>query len=115
MSRYLPDGRKAYNPNRTEADIHQEWRDFETMLRAWGADDIAVHMQSRELWRREEADGERWSEWQQRVWYPRQRALAAQRPSYELTVDEWRYLADTFTDANHPLAQSIQRKASHQR
>ena len=106
---YLPDGRKAYNPSRTDRDIWDEWAAFETQLRNEGVTDtLTLHMQSRERWRQEEEKGERWSEWQKRVWYPQMQA----KPSTTLTPEEWAYLAETLDGANHPLAISIQHKAS---
>jgi hypothetical protein len=111
---YLPDGRKAYNPSRTERDIHDEWAAFEQQLRDAGeTDPMAIYLKARELWRQEEQAGERWGEWQQRVWHPRNAAAAAARPNYKLTLEEWAYLAEHFEGANHPLAISIQGKATH--
>lgn len=110
---FLPDGRKAYNPRRTERDVYDEWRAHEERERAADpeAPDYAIHLRAREAWRKEEANSERWSEWQKRVWLPTCRAASEAKPDTTLTRDEWAYLAELLNGANHPLAASIQRKA----
>lgn len=110
---YHPDGRKVYDPQRTEMDIHDEWEAFEEQLRADGETcPLTIHMRSREMWRQEEERKERWSEWQQRVWYPRMRALAEAKPrKVEFTKEELERLVEHFAGANDPVAQSILAKA----
>lgn len=109
---FLPDGRKAYDPQRTYQNIHEEWDAFEAEVLAENPDCRFPGIEARERWRKQEETAERWSEWQQRVWFPRMRAEAAARPSNELTVEEWAYLAEFLAGANHPLAKSIGEKAS---
>ena len=109
---YLPDGRKAYDPQRTMIDIHDEWEAFEQKVRDEGETSfLAIRLRSRELWRQEEERKETWRDWQVRVWKPRMAALAASKPDLELTPEEWAYLAESLEGANHPLAQSIHKKA----
>jgi hypothetical protein len=112
---FLPDGRKAYNPNRTERDIAEEWQALEDKLKADGVTDpIALHMQSRELWRQEEAHAEPWRDWQQRVWFPACRAASNAEPerSLDFTKEELERLAEHFANANDPVAIAIHSKAS---
>lgn len=115
---YLPDGRKAYNPQRTERDIQDEKDAFAQQLRDEGwTDEIKIYFKAIDMWMTEERENsERWSQWQQRVFYPRMRRLQAEREAekeeIELTAEEWEYLNEVFENANHPVAQSIHRKAS---
>lgn len=110
---YHPDGRKVYNPQRTERDIHDEWDALEARVRLEDPSQPYPSMRARELWRQEEERAERWSEWQDRVWHPRMRALASVRPDRSLafTVEEVERLIEHFAGANDPVAQSILAKA----
>lgn len=112
VTTFLPDGRRAYNPSRTERDINDEKEAFrQQLIDAGETDRFVLAMQPSEMWRQQQEEGERWSEWQQRVWFPRMAALQAERPDTELTAEEWEYLAELLAGANHPLGASIAAKA----
>lgn len=110
---FHPDGRKVYNPNRTGLDIYDEWDALTELVKAEDPDCPYPEMRAKELWRQQEEKGERWKEWQQRVWHPRMAARAAERPSPEpgLTRAEAGLLVEHFTGANDPVAQGLLRKA----
>lgn len=122
--RYQPtfhaDGRKVYDPQRTERDVYDEWDAITDRLIAEGdtRDRAFVEMRAKELWRQQEEKAERWSEWQTRVWHPRMRALAqarfdaneSERP-VELNKEELERLIEHFAGANDPVAQSILAKS----
>ena len=117
---FHPDGRKVYDPQRTELDIHDEWDTITDRLIAEGdtRDRAYVEMAAREIWRQQEATAERWSEWQQRVWFPRCRAESQVRfdaneseRQVGFTKEELERLVEHFGGANDPVAQAILEKA----
>lgn len=112
-------GRKLYDPQRTERDIHDEWDALTEKVRAEDPDCPYPEMRAKELWRQQEATAERWSEWQQRVWFPRCRAESQARfeagetgRHVEFTKSELEHLVEHFAGANDPVAQSIFTKAA---
>lgn len=115
---YLEDGRKAYDPHRTQLDIYDEWGALEEWVRTNEPDRPFPCLRARELWRQEEEAKQPYSEWQENVWYPRMRALAqaafdrgdSQR-DVSFTKDELERLVEHFFGANDPVAQEIHRKA----
>jgi 2,4-dienoyl-CoA reductase-like NADH-dependent reductase (Old Yellow Enzyme family) len=117
---YHPDGRKVYNPSRTMLDIYDEWDAITDRLIAEGdpRDPAFVEMRAKEIWRQEEENGERWKEWQVRVWHPR--CAAASKAAFDanereralnLNKEEIERLIEHFAGANDPVAQSILAKA----
>lgn len=111
---FHPDGRKVYNPSRTMTDIHDEWDALTEKVKADDPDCRFPEMRARELWRQQEETAERWSEWQQRVWRPRNRAISQARfdaneseRDASFTKAELEHLAEHFAGANDPVAQSI--------
>lgn len=112
------DGRKIYNPSRTELDIHDEWDALTEQVKAEDPSCLYPEMRAKELWRQQEAKAERWSEWQQRVFFPRCRAESQAKfdadeseRSVTFTKTELERLIEHFTGANDPVAQSIYTKA----
>lgn len=115
---FHPDGRKVYNPQRTMLDIYDEWDALEAQVRADDPDCRFPDFRARELWRQQEESGERWKEWQVRVFNPRIRALSLARfdaneseRSVAFTKEEIERLIEHFAGANDPVAQSILSKA----
>lgn len=115
---YLADGRKAYDPHRTELDIHDEWEALEEWVRANEPDRPFPDMRARELWCQEEGAKQPYSEWQELVWKPKMRALSqaafdrgeCQR-NLSFSKEELERLVEHFLGANDPIAQEIYRKA----
>lgn len=116
--RYVPTfdetGRKLYNPSRTELDIHDEWDALTEKVKDEDPKCPFPEFRAKEIWRQQEATGERRGEWQQRVWFPRMRAESQARfdanetgRHVEFTKAELEHLAEHFAGANDPTTQAI--------